>query len=207
MPVKSKRRIYRSEVRAASVDEGRARMIAAGRKLLSGGKGVPAFSVDAVAREAGVTRATIYNQFESKQGLLTAIFDAIAQEGGLFDLPQVFSEADPNKALRRVVAIFAAFWRMHAQALPKFAAFGQLDAEIGVVLNERSERRRKLLTVLVGRMKSVHSPTDLVDVLFALTSAEFYRLLTVRGRSAQAIEELIWQAVANAVERFRKTGA
>lgn len=201
MAVKSKRRNYRSEARAASVDEGRARIIEAGRKLLSGGKGVPPFSIDAVAREAGVTRATVYNQFESKQGLLTAVFDSIAQEGGLFDLPQVFAEADPNKALRRVVAIFATFWRMHAQALPKFAAFGHLDAEIGVVLNERSERRRKLLTALVGRMKPVQSPTDLIDVLFALTSAEFYRFLTVRGRSAQAVEELVWQAVADAVER------
>ena len=204
MAVKSKRRVYRSEARAASVDEGRARIIEAGRKLLSGGKGVPAFSIDAVAREAGVTRATVYNQFESKQGLLTAVFDAIAREGGLFDLPQVFTESDPNKALRRVVAIFAAFWRMHALALPKFAAFGQLDAEIGAVLNERSERRRKLLTALVERMKSVHSPTDLVDVLFALTSAEFYRLLTVRGRSASAIEELIWQAVSDAVDRSQR---
>jgi hypothetical protein len=92
---------------------------------------------------------------------------------------------------------------MHALALPKFAAFGQLDPEIGEVLNERSERRRKLLTAIVGRMKSVHSPTDLVDVLYALTSAEFYRFLTVRGRSAQAIEELIWQTVIDAVERFR----
>jgi AcrR family transcriptional regulator len=207
MAVKSKRRKYRSEARAASVDEGRARMIEAGRKLLSGGKGVPAFSIDAVAREAGVTRATVYNQFESKQGLLTAVFDSIAQEGGLFDLPRVFAEADPNKALRRVVAIFASFWRMHAQALPKFAAFGQLDAEIGVVLNERSERRRKLLTAIVGRMKPVHSPADLVDVLFALTSAEFYRHLAVSGRSANAVEELIWRAVEDAVERFGKSGA
>lgn len=180
-------------------------MIEAGRKLLSGGKGVPAFSIDAVAREAGVTRATVYNQFQSKQGLLTAVFDSIAREGGLFDLPQVMSEPDPDKALRRVVAIFATFWRMHAQALPKFAAFGQLDAEIGTVLNERSERRRKLLTAIVGRMKSVQTPHDLVDVLFALTSAELYRFLAIHGRSAQAVEELIWQAVEDAVHRATRS--
>jgi hypothetical protein len=52
-------------------------------------------------------------------------------------------------------------------------------------------------------MKSVESPADLVDVLFALTSAEFYRLLAVRARKAQAIEELIWEAVADALKRFR----
>jgi uracil DNA glycosylase len=87
--------------------------------------------------------------------------------------------------------------------MPKFGALGQLDEEVAVLLGERAERRRKLLTAIVGRMKSVHSSSDLVDVLYALTSAEFYRLLTVRGRKAQAVEELIWEAVTDAVARFR----
>jgi AcrR family transcriptional regulator len=204
MAVKSKRRSYRSEARAASVDEGRARMLEAGRKLLMGGKGMPAFSIDAVAREAGVTRATVYNQFESKQVLLAAIFDEIAEKGGLFELSQVFSEPDPEKSLRRAVAIFAKFWGGHAQTMPKFSAFSQLDDEVAALLSERAERRRKLLTAIVGRMPSVHSPADLVDVLYALTSAEFYRLLAVHGRGLKAVEELIWQAVADAVNRFTK---
>jgi AcrR family transcriptional regulator len=195
MAVKSKRRAYRSEVRAASVDEGRARMIEAGRKLLNGGKGKPAFSI-------GVTRATVYNQFESKHVLITAIFDDIAEKGGLFELSQVFSEPDPEKALRRAVAIFAKFWGMQAQTMPKFTAFSQLDEEVAAMLNERAERRRKLLAAIVERIKPLHSPADLVDVLYALTSAEFYRLLAVHGRSQKAIEELTWQAVADAVERF-----
>jgi AcrR family transcriptional regulator len=203
MAVKSKRRTYRSDVRAASVDEGRARIVEAGRKLLTGGKGKPAFSIDAVAREAGVTRVTVYNQFESKHNLLGAIFDDIAQKGGLFELSQVFTETDPEKSLRRAVAIFAKFWGSHEQVMPKFVAFGQLDEEVGAILSERAERRRKLLSAIVERMKSVESPADLVDVLFALTSAEFYRLLAVRARKAQAIEELIWEAVADALNRFR----
>jgi hypothetical protein len=78
-----------------------------------------------------------------------------------------------------------------------------LDEEVGAILSERAERRRKLLSAVVERMKSVESPADLVDVLFALTSAEFYRLLAVRARKAQAIEELIWEAVADALKRFR----
>lgn len=178
-------------------------MIEAGRKLLTGGKGVPAYSIDAVAREAGVTRATVYNQFESKQGLLAAVFDAIAEEGGLFQLSQVLAESDPEKSLRRAVAIFAKFWTAHTQTMPKFTALGQLDPEAGAILGERVERRRKLLTGIVGRMTSIQAPADLVDVLFALTSAEFYRLLAVRGRSAKAIEELIWASVVDAVARFR----
>lgn len=179
-------------------------MIEAGQKLLTGGKGIPAFSIDAVAREAGVTRATVYNQFESKHVLLAAIFDDIAQKGGLFELSQVFSEPDPEKSLRRAVAIFARFWGVHAQAMPKFTAFSQLDEEVAALLSERAERRRKLLTSIVARMTLVHSPADLVDVLYALTSAEFYRLLAIHGRDLKAVEELIWQAVADAVKRFTK---
>ena len=179
-------------------------MVEAGRKLLMGGKGMPAFSIDAVAREAGVTRATVYNQFESKHVLLAAIFDDIAQKGGLFELSQVFSEPDPEKSLRRAVAIFAKFWGVHTQTMPKFAAFSQLDDEVAALLSERAERRRKLLTAIVGRMPSIHSPADLVDVLYALTSAEFYRLLAVHGRSPKAIEALTWEAVADEVNRFTK---
>ena len=177
-------------------------MVDAGRKLLMGGKGMPAFSIDAVARAAGVTRATVYNQFESKHVLLAAIFDDIAERGGLFELSQVFSEPDATKALRRAVAIFAKFWGVHARTMPKFTAFSQLDEEVAALLSERAERRRKLLTAIVGRMPSIHSPADLVDVLYALTSAEFHRLLSVHGRSAKAVEELTWQAVADAVSRF-----
>jgi AcrR family transcriptional regulator len=201
--VKSNRRTYKSNVRAASVDEGRARMIEVGWKLLTGGKGMPAFSVDAVAREAGVTRATVYNHFESKLGLLAAVFDTIAEEGGLFQLSQVIAEPDPNESLRRAVAIFAKFWGEHAQAMPNLGALVQLDKQAGLMLSERTERRRKLMTQIVGRMSSVQSPADLVDMLFALTSAEFYRLLAVRGRSAKVVEELIWEAVIDAVARFR----
>jgi AcrR family transcriptional regulator len=201
MAVKSKRRTYRSDVRAASVDEGRARMIEAGRKLLNGGKGMPAFSIDAVAREAGVTRATVYNQFESKHVLLAAIFDDIAQKGGLFELSQVFSEPNPEKALRRAVAIFAKFWGLHAQTMPKFTAFSQLDEEVATMLSERAERRRTLLTAIVARISSVRAPADLVDVLYALTGPEFYRLLAIHGRGAKAVEELVWQAVTDAIKR------
>src|SRR5713101_5406230 len=99
MPVKSAPRPYRSPRRAAAA-ETRARILAAARTLLGGGKDLPPFSLDGVARQAGVTRLTVYNQFESKRGLLEAVFDDMAQRGGLSELPAVFAEADANQALR-----------------------------------------------------------------------------------------------------------
>src|ERR1700704_778911 len=106
MPVKSGRKPYRSEMREAASDETRARIVAAARTLLAGGKDVPAFSVDAVAREAGVTRLTVYNKFESRRGLLEAVFDDVARTGGLFELRSVMAEPDTAKALRHFVSVF-----------------------------------------------------------------------------------------------------
>src|SRR5258706_14136257 len=106
MPVKSDPRPYRSPVRDAAADETRARIIAAARTLLGGGKDLPAFSLDGVARQAGVTRLTVYNQFESKRGLLEAVFDDMAQRGGLFELQAGFAERDGGQAFNRVGLVF-----------------------------------------------------------------------------------------------------
>src|SRR5258708_29613784 len=202
MTVKTKRKPYRSEVREAAAVETRARIVEAAQTLLGGGKDVPAFSLEAVAREAGVTRLTVYNAFESKRGLLEAVFDGMAREGGLFELPSVFTEPNTEKALSRLVSVFCRFWASHRKVLPKFSAVAKLDDEIAESLKQRSERRRQLLTVLTGRIALDQDQTDLVDLLFALTSFEMFDALSVRRRSDSAIEALIQELVDDALKRF-----
>jgi AcrR family transcriptional regulator len=204
MPVKNDPRPYRSPHRAAATEQTRARIIAAACTLLGGGMNLPQFSLDAVARQAGVTRLTIYNQFESKRGLLEAVFDDLAQRGGLSELPAVFAEADANQALRRLVSVFCRFWAAHATVMPKFGAVTTLDDEVKASLHQRSERRRQALAVLVMRLTqdARESSDDLVDVLFALTSFEVFNALSVRNRSAKSVETLIYDLVEHAVSRF-----
>jgi AcrR family transcriptional regulator len=189
-------------MREAASDETRARIVAAARTLLAGGKDVPAFSVDAVAREAGVTRLTVYNKFESRRGLLEAVFDDMARQGGLFELPSVFAEPDTAKALNRFVAVFCKFWASHGKVLPKFSAVAKLDDEIAQSLKRRSERRRQALTVLVGRLVAGQDQAELVDLLFALTSFEMFDALSVRQRSDKAVQALIQQLVDDSLKRF-----
>jgi len=199
---KSKPRRYRSELRDAAVDVTRTRIMQASRRLLTGGKDLPAFSLDAVAREAGVTRLTVYNQFESKRGLLEAVFDDIAERGGLFELRSVLAEADAMTSLRRVVAVFCRFWASHDRVLAKLAGMTKLDRDIAASLKQRTERRRGVLTVLVKRLARGRAPDDLVDVLFTLTSFETFEALSVRQRSAAAVEALIWQLVEDSVRSY-----
>jgi AcrR family transcriptional regulator len=200
--VKKRSRRYSSSVRAAAADAKRARVLAAGWTLLNAGRGGAAFSLDAVARRAGVTRLTVYNQFKSKRGLLEAIFDDTGRRGGLHELAGIFEEPDVRKALERYVTIFCRFWAMHAQLFPRMSAVARLDPEIGESLGERVERRRHVLQKLTERSPGTADRQRLVDVLFAVTGFEVFDMLSVRGRSAAAVEAIMQQLAADALERF-----
>jgi AcrR family transcriptional regulator len=188
-------------LRETSAAQTRERVIQAARKLLSAGEEGQSFSLEAVARAAGVTRVTVYHQFESKRGLLEAVFDSLAHEGGLFELPKVFSEPVLGAALRQVVSLFCRFWGSHGRAVPRVMAFARLDKEIAESMRERSERRRHLLRALVGRCSNGRPSAELVDLLFALTSFEFYESLQARNRGDVEVERMIQELVEDAVRR------
>jgi AcrR family transcriptional regulator len=197
-------RPYQSPRRAAAATETRARVLAAAVAILGAPEGVDGFSLEDVARKAGVTRLTVYNQFGSRRALLEAVFDERAARGGLHRLADAMAEPDPRAGLLRVIAIFCDFWNCDPRALRRLHAAGASDPEFDASLRERNERRRSLLSALVGRMLAGASPSrdavrDLVDVLFALTSYPFFLQLTAGRRSADAacrlIQELALQAV------------
>src|SRR5437868_652736 len=70
-----KPRPYRLGQRQTTIEQTRARIVAAARELLATPGGIAGFTIDAVAAQAGVARMTVYNQFASKIGLLEALFD------------------------------------------------------------------------------------------------------------------------------------
>src|SRR5438045_6467107 len=105
-----KKRAYVSSVRSAAAAEKRDRVIEAAAKLLREDASIARFSLDTVAKAAGVTRLTVYNQFGSRRGLLEAVFDEIARHGGLHQLADAMAMADPRAALDRMVEIFCGFW-------------------------------------------------------------------------------------------------
>src|SRR5882672_7109930 len=103
-------RPYVSCVRTAASAEKRARVIEAAARSLREEASFATFSLDAVAKAAGVTRLTVYNQFGSRRGLLEALFDDLAEKGGLVRIPEALAEPDPHAALDRLIEIFCAFW-------------------------------------------------------------------------------------------------
>lgn len=202
MPAKTTARPYSSAVRAASAAEKRQRVVSAATCLLREEGGITAFSLDAVAKTAGVTRLTVYNQFGSRRGLLEVVFDEIARHGGLTRITAVMALDDANDALQQVVQIFCDFWASDP-AIDRLHDAMALDAEFAVALTERNEWRRKLMHTLVERLfKGQASPKqrrDTVDLLHACTSHAMYRMLNA-GRSPAATSALVMAACRAALQ-------
>src|SRR4030088_369719 len=95
------RRQYVSRVRAAAAEANRDRVIEEAAAFLRS-EPISAFSIESVAKQAGVTRLTVYNQFGSRRGLLEAVFDHLAQQGGLEGIAGPMAMADPQAALDRM---------------------------------------------------------------------------------------------------------
>jgi hypothetical protein len=61
-------------------------------------------------------------------------------------------ERSMSRPLLQVIAIFCDFWSFDPAALGLLHAAGANDPEFEASVHERNERRRRLLSVLVGRM-------------------------------------------------------
>ena len=197
-----KKRAYVSSVRSAAAAEKRDRVVEAAAKLLREDASIARFSLDTVAKAAGVTRLTVYNQFGSRRGLLEAVFDDIARQGGLHEIADAMAMPDPLMALDRVVEIFCGFWARDA-AIGRLHEAMATDPEFAEALLERNERRRKLMKMLVGRVAtktaSRRAREAAVDMIFALTSYPMFAMLN-RGRPTSEIRQLVQTACRAAVD-------
>ncbi|MDB5360865.1 MAG: TetR/AcrR family transcriptional regulator [Rhodospirillales bacterium] len=189
-------RTYDSPKRVAAAVEKRDRVVEAASRVLSARTDIAAFSLDAVAKAAGVTRLTVYNQFGSRRGLLEAVFDARARRGGLGRIAEAMTLADPRAGLDRLVEIFCDFWGDDPAAGALHAA-AALDTEFALALAERHERRREAIRVLIGRLP-LDDAQDAVDLVFALTSFALFDMIRP-GRSKEAVCALLKSACAAAL--------
>ena len=189
-------RPYRLGKRQEGVDETRERILETARRLLKG-DGYAEFTVDTVAAEADVSRATVYYQFGSKAGLLEALFDDFAVRGRMTDLAGAFQEPDPLTALDRFIEIVARFYASDRILLRRLRGLAAIDPDLARGIRDRDERRRKGLTVLLGRIAERHGRPkgdDLeraLDVVHTLTSFETFDNLTRRGRKAAEIGAIV----------------
>lgn len=197
-------RSYTSPVRAAAAAEKRDRVLQVATDVLRESASATHFSLDAVAKIAGVTRLTVYNQFGSRRGLLEAVFDSIALQGQLGRLRHVHAQPDPREGIDLLIRICCDFWSSDP-AVPRIYEAMASDVEFAQALTERNERRRQLIGTLVEKLSTKATRPqlrrDTVDFIFALTSFAMFRMLAP-GRSSDEVGELIRASAHAALERL-----
>jgi AcrR family transcriptional regulator len=158
-------RPYELKQRRAGMDVTRTRIIDAAERVLVGGD---AFTLEAVAREAGVARVTIYDRFGGREALVEAIFDDLAESGGLDRLHEAFVNPDPLAALERFVEIFCGFYATHRLLLRRLRAMVVLGRS-ALGSGDRDSRRLQGVGVLLSRAAAAgHAGADEPEVLHAV---------------------------------------
>lgn len=192
------RRSYNPVERLRSVEAGRERILAAARDLLQDDD-AEGFSIDAVARRAGVARMTIYNQFESKAGLLEALFDSLAASGPLGQMADIFKMEDPLVALDAYVAIFGRFWTLSRRTHGRLRAAALHDPDLAAALEARNNRRRKGVDALLRRLGDKSRPVvpraDVSAVIYVLLSFDTFNELAGPNRTPEDIVPMVQRLV------------
>jgi AcrR family transcriptional regulator len=93
------KRPYVQRARAESAEATRRRVLAAAQANLERGM-LGALKVDDVAREAGVSRSTVYLLFGSRAGLFQAVARQLRYDAGFDRLVEAFALPDAREAIR-----------------------------------------------------------------------------------------------------------
>jgi AcrR family transcriptional regulator len=176
-------RSYQLGRRRERADRTRARLVAAARRTLMTREGLANFSLEAVARRAGVTRLTVYHQFGSKVGLLEAVYDDLARRGRIAErLAAAFQVPEPGACLNAVVAAFVEFWNSERVVIRRLRSMAVLDPSFKGATDRDTRRRAAMANALQRlRMNNPAAVEECASVLTMLTSFEAFDALAADG--------------------------
>jgi AcrR family transcriptional regulator len=172
------KRPYSLGKRLERSDQKRAKILAVLRKQLES-RGFSNLTLEGLAQESSVTRQTIYNLFATRTGLLEALFDEIAIEGGIQRMRNVMQAENPKLMLSGFIEIFSAFWAKDRLLMRRIHGIAAIDPEFGAVVEARNKRRMfaatRVIEMLNQRSRTANGGKDArIAVLHALTSFEFF---------------------------------
>ena len=186
-------RPYRLGKREAAANETRLRILEATRQVLAAEEESD-LGMEYIARQADVSRLTIYYQFKSRPGLLEALYDYLAMRGNMRSMAEVFHEPDPSVAVDKFVRIFVGFWSSDPVVIRRLRGMATLDRDIAQGIGARDARRQHIAREIVRRVAVRYNKTSspeqhnlAADTLSMLTSFESYDTLAGGGHSPDQI--------------------
>jgi len=154
-------------------------------------RGPGGFSMDLLAKEAGVARATVYEHFRSKRAVLDELAETAARSVTL----EATSTADSDalRALRDTLAEVCRHWTDNEVAMRELRTLAAMTG--GDVAGDAIDPAalRKLTEALAsgGHLRAHWSVDDAGDALAVLTSFATYERLRTGERSPEQIEALL----------------
>lgn len=170
------KRPYELGKRLEQSDRKRAAILSAARKHLES-SGMAELTMDALARESGVTRQTVHNLFGTKTGVLEALFDQLALDAGMERMRIVMQQSDPDAMVSGFVEVFTDFWAKDRLLIRRIHGIAAIDQEFGSAVEARNRRRLMAAGRIVERLTGEDGKQDRtrkIAALWALTSFEFF---------------------------------
>jgi AcrR family transcriptional regulator len=131
----------------ASVD----RVLTASRRLIAEDQFHTA-TMDELAAAAGVSRATVFNRFGSKLGVLEELFTRAMESPEMRAIHEALTIPDPVAALDAVVATGCACWEKHGLMLKQLEAISVLEPDAAEMVQTETEVHRRDLRGLARRL-------------------------------------------------------
>jgi AcrR family transcriptional regulator len=155
--------------------------------------GAAEFTMENLSAKTGVSRQTLNNLFDNKEGIITALFDQIALGAGIEEMREVMHGTDARHAVRGFVRVFTRFWRDERVLIRRIHGIAALDLAFGQAVSSRYARRRAA-EVLANRFASAIAlpPNEAAAALYTFTSFEFFDTFVAEGVAAEdAVEQMV----------------
>jgi AcrR family transcriptional regulator len=180
-------RAYRMGKREITVEETRDKIIRAARDLFSQ-SGFHGVTLDDVAKQAGVARATVYYQFESKYGLLDCVVTDALQAKKAEGLRLAREHEDALAGMHLYFEEVCKFWSGDHILFRNAYGLAAIDADAATLFDSYDDRRRELLMWLAkrlddqGHLRDGLTQRHATDVLWLLSSFRSFDQLHDRAQ-------------------------
>lgn len=201
-------RPYTQHVRAETAAQTRRRILDAVYDRL---RTAPAerMTVDGVARDAGVSRATVYLVFGDRSGLFDAIGSDLLDRSGFPQVMRAVDEPEARTALERFFHATTQLYARNQDVLRSLFAMAQLDpTALGGAIARIEEGRSRGMQLLAqrladeGRLRDGSETERAADLLWLLSGFSSFDLLaTVRRRTPEDIANMYLATFTEAVLR------
>lgn len=181
-------RAYRARQRPKRSEQTRERIVQAVRELLAEGV-FHESTMEQVADRAGISRAALYQHFDSRLGLVDAICDTFAVNPSLLAVRKAVAFDDFAGAIEGVIENSIGFWASEEAVLEQLYGVAAIDPSArDLVDRQRADRRQELETFArrlrrAGKLRDGLSERQALARLMVLTSFETYRELGEVGLS------------------------